>query len=200
MSLSQFDPEQTSDAFFGLCFHGSYPRDGWGDSISGRNVDREGAAMNQPETGEAPEAVHGRLDLQKELAEVLRQRAAISEVLRAIAGAPHDLQPIFDTILDSAVHLCRAELGVLRLVEEAGFRLVAIKMGSLLAEYAPPMLYEHGSFMGRLFASKSPVHIPDFEADVHLAGEADRVPIAKKGLRTTLFVPMLRNDKLIGSM
>ena len=75
------------------CFGGSYPRAGWGDSISGRNVDREGAAMNQPETCEAPEAVHGRLDLQKELAEVLRQRAAISEVLRAIANSPHDLQP-----------------------------------------------------------------------------------------------------------
>src|SRR6516165_3947753 len=186
--------------FSGSGSHGSYPRAGWGDSISGRNVDREGAAMNQPETCEAPEAVHGRLDLQKELAEVLRQRAAISEVLRAIAGSPHDLQPIFDTILDSAVHLCRAELGVLRLVEEAVFLLVAIKMGSLLAEYALPMLYAHGSFLGRLFASKSPAHIPDFEADVHLAGEADRVPIPKKGLRTTLSVPMLRNDKLIGSM
>jgi hypothetical protein len=33
----------------------------------------------------------------EELAEVLRQRAAISEVLRAIANSPHDLQPIFDT-------------------------------------------------------------------------------------------------------
>ena len=30
---------------------------------------------------------------QKELAEVRRQRAAISEVLRAIANSPHDLQP-----------------------------------------------------------------------------------------------------------
>ena len=156
--------------------------------------------MNPPETGEALEAARGNTDLQKELAEVRRQRAAISEVLRVIAGLPHDLEPVFQTIIDSAIHLCRAEWGACRLVEEAGFRLVAIKMGSLLAEYAPPMLYEHGSFMGRLFASKSPVHIPDFEAEIHLAGEADRVPIAKKGLRTTLFVPMLRNDKLIGSM
>ena len=70
--------------------------------------------MNEPETGEAPEAAHSRSDSQKELAEVLRQRAAISEVLRAIASSPHDLQPIFDTILDSAVHLCRAEVGAFR--------------------------------------------------------------------------------------
>ena len=78
--------------------------------------------MNQLETGEAPEAAHGRSDLQKELAEVLRQRAAISEVLRAIGNSPHDLQPIFDTILDNAVRLCRAEEcgGVCRLAEEGG--------------------------------------------------------------------------------
>ena len=58
--------------------------------------------MNQLETGEASEAVHGNSDLQKELAEVLQQRPAI-------ANSSHDLQPIFDTFIDSAVHLCRAE-------------------------------------------------------------------------------------------
>jgi hypothetical protein len=50
--------------------------------------------MNQLETGEASEAAHGNSDLQKELAEVLRQRAAISAVLRAIANS----------------HVCRAAM------------------------------------------------------------------------------------------
>ena len=66
----------------------SYPSDGWSDPISGRNVAQGGAVINQLETGEAPEAVSCRSDLQKELAEVLRQRAAISAVLRAIASSP----------------------------------------------------------------------------------------------------------------
>jgi hypothetical protein len=56
-------------------------------------------------------------ELQQELTEVVRHRAAISEVLRAIASSPHDLQPIFDTIIGSAVCLCRANVGVLRLSE-----------------------------------------------------------------------------------
>jgi C4-dicarboxylate-specific signal transduction histidine kinase len=157
--------------------------------------------MNQLETGEAREAAHGRSDLQKELAEVLRQRAAISEVLRAIASSPHDLQPIFDTILDSAMHLCRAETGSCRLAEEGGSRLVAYKAHAVL-QYTPPTLYEHGSFIGRLYASKSPVHIPDLAAEIRRAGETDRidVSVSEAGARTSLFVPMLRNDKLVGTL
>jgi hypothetical protein len=63
--------------------------------------------------------------LQKELTEVVRHRAAISEVLRVIASSPHDLQPIFDIIIQSATRLCRATYGNLRLAEAEGFRLVA---------------------------------------------------------------------------
>src|SRR5215831_9927203 len=150
--------------------------------------------------GEAPEAAHSRSDLQKELAEVLRQRAAISEVLRAIANSSHDLQPIFDTILDNAVHLCRAEWGGFRLIEEAGSRLVAFKPHPAASE-CPPML-EHGSYLGRLFGSKSPIHIPNLARNLELnsAGEAEREAKSKGGVRTTLIVPMLRNNELMGTL
>ena len=129
-SSSLFDPEQTSDAFVGvrcplsewrLEWHYLPPQPRSGRAAAVKQVDRS------QETREALEAAHGRSDSQPELAEVLRQRAAISEVLRAIASSPHDLQPVFQTILDSAARMCRAEVGVFRLVEEAGLRLVAIK-------------------------------------------------------------------------
>jgi C4-dicarboxylate-specific signal transduction histidine kinase len=158
--------------------------------------------MKEPESGEASEAAHGRQDLQKELAEVLRQRTAISEVLRAIANSPHDLQPIFDTIVDNAVHLCRAKWGGFRLVEETGFRLVAYKVDPALSGlWSPPRLRRRESFMGRLLGSKSPVHIPDLAAHLDrnsVAGEADREAISR--VRTFLIVPMLRNDELIGTL
>jgi len=99
--------------------------------------------MKHPETGEASEAAHGNSDSQEELAEVFRQRAAISAVLRAIANSPHDLQPIFDTIVDSAVHLCRADWGAFRLSEETGFRLVASKLSPGVSEMYPRPLLEH---------------------------------------------------------
>src|SRR6516164_4909893 len=158
--------------------------------------------MNEPETGEAPEAARGSTDLQKELADVLRQRAAISAVLRATADSPHDLQPIFDTILDTAVHLCRAEWGAFRLCEETGFRLVAYKKSPAFSEgYSQPMLREHSSFVGRLYASKSPLHIPNLTTheEFYSAEEADREALSR-GVRTVFIVPMLRNDELIGTL
>jgi len=169
------------------------------DSISRRNVDPGVATRNGPEIG-ASEAAYGDPDLKKELAEVLRQRVAISALLRAIARSPHDLQPIFDAILDNAVHLCRADWGTFRLVEAAGLRLVAHRAPPALPEL--PMLRGHGSFIGPLFGSKSPIHIPDLAAHLErnsLEEPDDRLAVSG-AIGTVLFVPMLRNDDLIGSV
>jgi hypothetical protein len=76
---------------------------------------------------EQPEAAHG-------MAEVRRQRVAISAVLRAIVNSPHDLRPIFDTTIDSAVHLCRAERVTFRFSEEMRFRLVAYETNPAVPE------------------------------------------------------------------
>src|ERR1700733_2539185 len=72
------------------------------------------------------ESIHGEKtasEPQDRVTELVEQQTAISEVLRAIANSPHDLQPIFDAILDSATRLCRADVGRLRLSEEGGHRL-----------------------------------------------------------------------------
>jgi C4-dicarboxylate-specific signal transduction histidine kinase len=159
--------------------------------------------MNQLETGEMPKAAQAVPNFQDELAEVIRQRAAISAVLRVIASSPHDLQSIFDTIADSARTLSRADTGVFRLVEEAGFRLVARALSSAVSEdVLPPKLVErgtfHANFYDRLIASKSPIHVLDVELEVHLAEET-LAGFQRAGLRTLLFVPLLRQQELVGS-
>src|SRR6202040_2681422 len=81
------------------------------------------------------ESIHGERtasQLQDRVTELIEQQTAISEVLRAIANSPHDLQPIFDAILDSATRLCRADVGSLRLSEESGLRWVAVRGDPLL--------------------------------------------------------------------
>src|SRR5712672_3230835 len=101
---------------------------------------------------------------QDRVTELIEQQTAISEVLRAIASSPHDLQPIFDAILDSATRLCRADAGSLRLSEEGGLRLVAVRGDSLLVSQvwsSFPVLAEKESFLGRLAANRLPSQTPD---------------------------------------
>ncbi len=104
---------------------------------------------------------------QDRVTELIEQQTAISEVLRAIASSPHDLQPIFDAILDSATRLCRADLGSLRLSEEGGLRLVAVRGDPLSVSQvwsSFPVLAEKGSIQSRVATSRLPTHIPDLEA------------------------------------
>src|SRR5258705_13574703 len=99
--------------------------------------------------------------------ELIEQQTAISEVLRAIANSPNDLQPIFDAILDSATRLCRADLGSLRLSEESGFRRVALRGDPLLVSQvwaSFPVFTGKGSLPSRFTTIRLPAHIPDFTA------------------------------------
>src|ERR1700693_2543451 len=84
-------------------------------------------------------SIHGEWtasELQDRVSELVEQQTAISEVLHAIASSPHDLQPIFDAILDSATRLCRADLGSLRVSEDSGLRRVAARGDPLLVSQA----------------------------------------------------------------
>ena len=114
------------------------------------------------------ESIHGEKTVsepQDRVTELIDQQTAISEVLRAIANSPHDLRPIFDAILDSATRLCRADIGTLRLFEERGLRLVAVRGDALVVSQTSsfPVL-DKESFLGRIATSKLPTHIPDFTA------------------------------------
>ena len=142
-----------------------------------------------------PASVRSRL--QDELTEVTRHRAAISDLIRAIASSPHDLQPVFDAIVDNANSLCEAELGVLRLSEQAGLRLVAVKSS---LPFSPPELLEHSSFVGQFAASRSSVHIPDLAAhELYRRGDPYLLTSVDVGsFRTALYVPMVKDEELIG--
>src|SRR4030088_2882324 len=149
------------------------------------------------------ESIHGERtasELQDRLTELIEQQTAISEVLRAIASSPHDMQPIFDAILDSAKRLCRADMGSLRLFEESGLRLVAVRGDPLLVNqvWSSFPVLDKESFLGRLATSRLPAHIPDLTA---LEGDHRDdlwVAAAKARYRTALFVPLLKDNEIVG--
>jgi GAF domain-containing protein len=143
------------------------------------------------------ESIHGERtasELQDRVTELIEQQTAISEVLRAIASSPHDLQPIFDAILDSVTRLCRAEAGSLRLSEESGLRLVAVRGDPP----SLPVLWEKGSSLSRLAASRSPTHIPDVTALEGNLRDDLWITVVNAGFRTVLLAPLLKDNQIIG--
>jgi signal transduction histidine kinase len=149
------------------------------------------------------ESIHGERSAsepQDRVTELIEQQTAISEVLRAIASSPHDLQPIFDVILDSATRLCRADAGSLRLSDESGFRLVAVRADPLWVSqlWSSFSVLEKGSFRSRFGASRLPTHIPDLTTV-----EGDRrddfwIAAVNAGFRTGLVVPLLKDNEMVG--
>jgi signal transduction histidine kinase len=150
------------------------------------------------------ESIHGEKtasEPQDRVTELIEQQTAISEVLRAIANSPHDLQPIFDAILDSATRLCRADSGALRLSEEGGLRLVAVRGDPFLVSQvwsSIPVLAEKGSLPDRLAASRLPTHIPDFTAVEGGHRDDFLITVVNAGIRTGLFVPLLKDNEIVG--
>jgi PAS domain S-box-containing protein len=132
--------------------------------------------------------------------ELVEQQTAVSEVLRAIANSPHDLQPIFDAILDSAKRLCRADMGSLRLFEESGLRLVGVRGDPFLVNqvWSSFPVLDKESFLGQLATSKLPAHIPDLTALEGNHRDDLWVAAAKARHRTALFVPLLKDNEIVG--
>ena len=150
------------------------------------------------------ESIHGERtasELEDRVTELIEQQTAISEVLRAIASSPHDLQPIFDAILDSATRLCRADIGGLRLSEESGLRRVAMRGDPFLVSQAWssfPVLAEKGSLLSRLATSRLPTHIPDLTALEGDLRDDFWITVVNAGFRTALFVPLLKDNEIVG--
>jgi class 3 adenylate cyclase/putative methionine-R-sulfoxide reductase with GAF domain len=137
-----------------------------------------------------------------DLTEALEQQTATSEVLQVISGSPGDLQPVFAAMLEKAVRICDAKFGTLYLVEDRRLRLVAAQQAPAFveAQSGHPMDPAPGGMFDQTIRSKQAVQIADLAATEAYKQRHPNVVRAVElgGIRTTVGVPMLKDDKLIG--
>jgi GAF domain-containing protein len=140
-----------------------------------------------------------------DLTEALEQQTATSEVLQVISGSPGDLQPVFATMLEKAVHICDATFGNIYRWDGDALQLVA-------THNTPPAYAEHrkrspfradqNNAVAHMIASKKVVHVLDAAANETYVMRRDPTVVAAVELgkiRSSLVVPMLKEDELIGA-
>jgi len=141
-----------------------------------------------------------------DLTESLEQQTAAANVLRVISSSQGELEPVFQAMLENAVRICDAKFGTLQLREDGAFRLAA--MHNPPPAYAearrrnPLIIPSAHNALGRVIATKRPVHIADYKEDpAYKARDPAAVSFVElAGARTLVIVPMLKEGELIGNL
>src|SRR5262249_39352451 len=143
--------------------------------------------------------------LESRLNEALEQQTATSEVLKVISRSRGQLEPVFNAMLEKAVRICGAKFGQLFLSEDDGFRMIAMHdVPRAFAEKRrrePFFRPSAGSPLGRVMQTRQVAHIVDVTAEQGYADDQALLDLGKLGgARTTVAVPLLNGNELVGAI
>jgi GAF domain-containing protein len=137
--------------------------------------------------------------LLSELRESLQQQTATSEVLGVISSSPGELEPVFQAVLANATRICEAKFGTLFRFDGDAYHLAA-QFGTppelaVFQKQRGPFQAPPGGHLNEITRTKQVRHTADEAADP-VPGKAATLG----GARSTVYVPMLKDDLLIGAI
>ncbi|MEO8344544.1 MAG: GAF domain-containing protein, partial [Betaproteobacteria bacterium] len=135
-----------------------------------------------------------------ETKEALERQTATAEVLKVIAGSPGDVQPVLDSIVESAKQLVGGYSATLLRVVGDSLHLAAFtatdEAGTrALHDYFPLVISD--SFILQPLRTALPVQVEDAQTDPKLPTEGKAMARAR-GFRANLVVPLVREGEVIG--
>jgi GAF domain-containing protein len=133
-----------------------------------------------------------------DLQESLQQQTATADVLKVISRSLVDLETVLETLVETVARLCRADqVYMFHLRHDLWHLVAAWGLSAEAREFflTNPFTPGRGSTSGRAALERRAVLIPDVLQDPEYAlSEGQKIA----GYRTTLGIPLLREDTLIG--